>query len=67
MNQKAWNKLKLDLHTIKQHVVGNYPENPLVNDNGQWFFWDETWSVKYGPYSSENSAKCALMNYLEEL
>lgn len=67
MKVSAWNKLMADLYEIKQRTLGNMPDDPLVEHEGMWYFYDETWSVLYGPYSSRASANCGLMNYLEEM
>lgn len=32
-------------------------------DNG-WYFWDETWSNKHGPYETEEQARARLKEYL---
>ena len=32
-------------------------------EDGQWFFWDETWSQSYGPYETEWKAREALHRY----
>jgi hypothetical protein len=35
--------------------------------NGQWFFWDETFSNTRGPYDTEALARQALIKYSETL
>ena len=32
-----------------------------------WYFWDETWIFKYGPYDTREEAVEALENYCEDL
>ena len=34
--------------------------------DGMWIFWDETWSLVYGPYASEQDARQRLKEYVEE-
>ena len=37
--------------------------NPLPG----WYFWDETWSYKHGPFSTREEAVEALKNYARDL
>lgn len=32
-------------------------------EDGFWYFWDETWSSKYGPYRTEDEANAAIVEY----
>ena len=32
-----------------------------------WYFWDETWGLCYGPYSSKSEASQRLSKYAETL
>ena len=32
-------------------------------DDDKWYFWDETWATRYGPYDSETAARRALKYY----
>lgn len=47
------------------------PENeadPIAyDDQGQWWFWDETWSYAHGPYDDEAQAVQALAYYADTL
>ena len=36
---------------------------PIHEENGKWYFWDETWANKCGPYDSEEDAQIALDKY----
>ena len=42
---------------------------PVEQDhyNNKWYFWDETWSVRHGPYNTEEEAQKELMAYCEWL
>jgi hypothetical protein len=31
--------------------------------DGQWYFWDETWTERQGPYTSENVANAYARAY----
>ncbi len=36
--------------------------------DGKWYFWDETWAFKHGPFDTEEEAQEALNKYaLEQL
>lgn len=41
--------------------------NPVHEENGEWYFWDEVWADRYGPYSTEVEAKERLKNYGKSL
>ena len=32
-------------------------------EDGQWFFWDETWTHKHGPFQSEDEVVDNLKKY----
>lgn len=34
---------------------------------GKWWFWNETWSDRYGPYESKEEASKALFEYAKNL
>lgn len=31
-------------------------DNPVHFDDGNWWFWNETWTDRYGPYETEQEA-----------
>ena len=35
--------------------------------NGRWYFWNETWKVRIGPYSSKSDTIKALIKYAKKL
>lgn len=39
------------------------PDTPLHQEDGKWYFWDETWSDRYGPFDTEEKAKEELAKY----
>lgn len=38
----------------------------IFEENEEWFFWNETWSDKYGPYASKIKAEEELSWYMLE-
>ena len=34
---------------------------------GKWWFWNETWSDRLGPFDTRREARVALWDYLQEL
>ena len=34
------------------------------DDDGQWYFWIETWHDRDGPYETEGEARFTLDNYI---
>lgn len=36
---------------------------PIHEQNGKWFFWDETWSHHFGPYDTREEAELFLRIY----
>jgi hypothetical protein len=41
--------------------------DPVEFDEGQWWFWDESWSQRLGPFESEAEARDVLRDYCEWL
>jgi hypothetical protein len=41
--------------------------NPIHEEGGRWYFWDETWSNRHGPYPSEVVANEELNKYVRYL
>lgn len=37
--------------------------DPVHTDQGQWWFWDETWADRLGPYATEAQARSELDRY----
>lgn len=42
-------------------------ESTVFMQDGLWWFWDETWSNKCGPFWSKEEACFSLRGYLKEL
>ena len=45
----------------------DYNPDPVRYENGQWGFYDETWSEWHGPYVSEKAARAALAKYCRDV
>lgn len=43
------------------------PYDPIHEENGKWYFWDETQADRVGPFSTEEQARTALKEYCEFL
>ncbi|MHA2330233.1 MAG: hypothetical protein ACXACR_17070 [Candidatus Hodarchaeales archaeon] len=41
--------------------------NPIHKEKNKWYFWDETWSDKFGPYNTKKEAQAMLEKYAEYL
>lgn len=41
--------------------------NPIHFEELKWYFWDETWAFRYGPFSCYRSARRALVRYAVEV
>ena len=39
--------------------------DPIVNQDNKWYFWDEDWTNKYGPFESEGIARELLDIYYQ--
>jgi hypothetical protein len=37
--------------------------DPVHEENGKWYFWDETEADRLGPYDSEEEARKRLSDY----
>lgn len=46
--------------------VMDTPKQVFADGAGGWWFWDETWTVKFGPYPSEDVAMRELHSYCEK-
>ena len=42
-------------------------KDPIVYQDGQWFFINETWTDLHGPFASRQEAEEMLCKYLEWL
>lgn len=55
-----------DFVVAKDHING--PSDPVFQTTeGEWGFWDETWSVALGGCATESDARKRLAAYVETL
>lgn len=52
---------------VDQSDVGYYDPEIVFEKNGEWFFYDETWSFAEGPFPSKEVCEKALEAYAEKL
>lgn len=45
-----------------------YAQDPIFQDEDdkRWYFWDETWAFKYGPFCCRKAAEDQLQEYVEK-
>ncbi len=48
-----------------ERVQNNLAPDPVREYEDGWYFWDETWADKHGPYDTEQQARTALVIYCE--
>jgi len=41
----------------------DFGKDPVHQELDKWYYWDETWSYRHGPYSSEIEARSELEMY----
>lgn len=41
-----------------------HTKDPVHFDNGKWWFWDETWTDRLGPWDTEKIARGMLDTYI---
>lgn len=46
---------------------GNLSGDPVHQEGELWYFWDEVWCDRYGPYDSEKECKKELDRYCKEV
>lgn len=63
----AWKALQDTWISIKQAMLGFDEEEytPIHREDGKWWFWDECWCTKYGPFDSREEAQMGLNQYVK--
>jgi hypothetical protein len=44
-----------------------HENDPVFTEDGKWYFWNENWSIQYGPFSTELECDEALKDYARNL
>jgi hypothetical protein len=40
--------------------------DPIEQEDGKWFWWNEVWSDRFGPYDTEGEAREACLEYCKK-
>ena len=49
---------------VEKFKVNGAPRGePVHQENGKWYFWNETWSDRSGPFETEAKAREGLSGY----
>ena len=51
----------------KMEIDSNYNSDPVRYEDCAWYWWNETWSDRTGPYNSRELAKVACAEYCKHL
>lgn len=46
---------------------GTWNSDPIHKYHGNWWFWNETWADRYGPYPNERTARERLNDYIKQM
>lgn len=46
--------------------MSNQPKKIIFEEGSSWFFWDNTWKNKKGPFTSQLEAEWALFSELKK-
>jgi hypothetical protein len=61
-------KGKAQVIVIEQPAFGeDWIDDPVHEDKDGWWFLDETWSTRYGPYESEKECRNEMKQYCIEV
>lgn len=41
-------------------------QDPVHKDDNGWYFWEETWAFRQGPFDTIHQARLALTKYYRE-
>jgi hypothetical protein len=61
--------IALDLLALRKAQVALIAkvDRTVFEENGQWFFWDETQTERYGPFVSRSEAEATLIAYAAQV
>lgn len=49
------------------YILNSHTNNPITIENGEYYFYDKSWSFKYGPFSTEQECRDELNEYAKKL
>jgi hypothetical protein len=52
---------------MELHATEWIPTDPVHEDTDGWWFWDETWVYRHGPFTTEQVARAELDSYAAAL
>ena len=58
MNKENMDKLLRNVNELEIR-------DPVHQDDDKWYFYDETWTDRYGPYDTEEIARTKLAQYVD--
>jgi len=41
-------------------------QDPVQIEDGKWYFWEENWALRHGPFKTRRKAQNALNKYCRE-
>lgn len=47
-------------------MTNRFEGDPVEYTDGAWWFWDETWAYRDGPFQTERAARERLTEYYEK-
>lgn len=53
--------------SVEEMQKNEPPPDPVHCDDGKWYFWDETWADRQGPYDTEDEARNKMQDYVEKV
>lgn len=62
---RAWREHQQQERGVEPEPFPAWHNSPIYqDDNHEWWFWDETWANKHGPFESHDAATAALSEYV---
>jgi hypothetical protein len=56
-----------DFADRSRYARADHTSDPIFQVDGQWYFWDETWSNRSDPFPDQATARKALAAYAARL
>ena len=52
---------------VAAEAIRRIGRDPVYEENGRWYFWNETWMRREGPFGSAEAARYRLFDYVMSL